>query len=258
MPTRRSRRHSGHLLGRLVDVGDLPLRTDGHQRVQARLDQAARVERGGALLFLGALAFGDLLQGEHQVLDLALPVEDRRQRPIPVGHSAFGLVRVHERPGKGGERTLGAHHLLENRLRVGRVHLEMIAPREFADVLAARPGIGFVDADEVEIPIEDDQAAHAVAEERLREPELLEGLAFRPFALADVAHDADRVPLAAQLDRRDRQLDRKLAAVAFQRGQFQGLVDHRAGAGQAELRQSFLECAALALRREQHVHVPGR
>jgi hypothetical protein len=39
-------RDSGHLDRGLVDVGDFAVRADRHQRVEARLDQAARVLRG--------------------------------------------------------------------------------------------------------------------------------------------------------------------------------------------------------------------
>ena len=93
-------RYAGHLLGRPVDVGDLALRADGHERLQAGLDQAAGIERGG-VQFGGAL--GDAL------LQLVIRLLQRGPGALALhGHGNLVRDRLHQGKVLAGETGASA------------------------------------------------------------------------------------------------------------------------------------------------------
>ena len=75
------------------------------------------------------------------------------------------------------------------------------------------------------------------------------------FALADITHEAHRHPTALHVQRRDRQLHRKFAAILAQAREPQRLVDGRPFAGQAKLRKTMPERLAKALWRQQRMQI---
>ena len=101
MPISLVARHAGDLDGGLVDVGDLAVRADGDERVEAGLDQAAGVLRG---LLLRRHVAGGGEDAEHVAASVLVDrgvVENVGELAVPVAD---------------GERIVGDEALLEDLL----------------------------------------------------------------------------------------------------------------------------------------------
>ena len=105
-----------------------------------------------AQLFVGPRLLRHVVQGEHQVFHAPPVVQDRVQRPVPIGDAPFGMIGVSERLGLHLERLPAPDDLPEDGLvlPVGK-EFEMIVPGEIVDLPPAGLRVGLVDPDEVEV-----------------------------------------------------------------------------------------------------------
>ena len=99
MPISSPRAQAGDRLGGGVHVGDLAVRADGHQRVEAGLDQAA-VVRALAADFRGLLG--------HALLQLRVQLP-QRLLGVPPLRDVQAVDADHALRGEVGRRTVGRH-----------------------------------------------------------------------------------------------------------------------------------------------------
>src|SRR5512140_286874 len=108
---------SGARLRRGIDVGDLPVGADRHERIQAGLDEAPGVERPGAKLRLRPLSLRDVAERENRSDetsardDRTRPVVDRKALPVRAPEDLVFDVKFRFRLSDVARRALRARVL---------------------------------------------------------------------------------------------------------------------------------------------------
>ena len=182
IPTKRGAYHFVKLCDEFACVirGELPAQgifrrflpdQAGHHRIHVR-DAPVQVRHAKPLcrglgeppkdrqLLLGLFALGRLHQRKHQADDSAALVLDRSQRPVPKSNTALRLVRKYEWLVVVFHTHAGVANPGEDRrvFLVG-IQREVVLPNHRFGRIPARLGIGFIDANEIEITIEVDKVA---------------------------------------------------------------------------------------------------